>query len=264
MDQTQEQEFLEFAGEIILQAGGIAAGYFRRPLPVDSKDGGAGFDPVTAADREIEAFIRGKISARYPDHAILGEEQAERSGTSGYRWVIDPIDGTRSFISGSPLWGILLGLMHGDDCLLGLMHQPYLQETFGGSSTGAFLQRGSERRPIATRGTGDLRDATLYCTHPSMFAEKQDYLRFMEVADRCRMMRYGGDCYAYCLLASGYVDLVIEHVGGPYDIVPLIPIITAAGGIITDWQGGPAIAGAKVLAAGNPTLHEQARSLLRQ
>ena len=262
MDKTQEQEYLAFASEVVLQAGGIAIGYFRRPIPIESKDNGTGFDPVTAADREIEAFIRKEISAKYPDHAILGEEQDDRPGSSGYRWVIDPIDGTRAFISGSPLWGLLLGLMQEDNCVLGLMHQPYLQETFSGSSAGAFLQRGAERRPLATRATRNLDTATLYCTHPSMFVAEQDYKRFMNVADQCRLMRYGGDCYAYCLLAGGYIDLVIEHVGGPYDIVPLIPIITAAGGVVTDWQGGAAIAGEKILAAANPIVHEQALSIL--
>ena len=262
MDKELEQEFLTFAGDIIVRAGEIASGYFRRPIPVHSKDGAAGFDPVTAADREIEAFLREEIIAAYPDHAILGEEQADRAGSSGYRWVIDPIDGTRSFISGSPLWGILLGLMQGDSCLLGLMHQPYLHETFGGSSAGAFLQRGAERQPITTRATRELGDATLYCTHPSMFSRQEDFLRFTQVAEACRMMRYGGDCYAYCLLAGGHVDLVIEHLGGPYDIVPLIPIITAAGGVVSDWHGGPATAGARVLAAANADLHEQALSIL--
>ena len=264
MDKVNEQEYLGFAREIILRAGAIAVKYFRRPIPIDSKNSGSGFDPVTAADREIEAFIRGEIASRYPDHSILGEEQADRTGSSGYRWVIDPIDGTRSFISGSPLWGILLGLMQGDRCLLGLMHQPYLQEIFYGSSAGAYLERGPAQHPITTRATRALRESTLYCTHPSMFTDQQDYLRFMQVADRCRMMRYGGDCYAYCLLASGCIDLVIEHVGGPYDIVPLIPIIVAAGGLVTDWQGGSAVSGGKILAAANATVHEQALSILNE
>ena len=262
MDKVQELEYLAFAREIIRRAGAIANGYFRRPIPIDSKAVGSGFDPVTAADREIEAFLREEIAAKYPDHAILGEEQAERSGSSGWRWVIDPIDGTRAFISGSPLWGILLGLMQGDNCMLGLMYQPYMQEIFYGSSAGAFLERGQETRPLATRATRDLDTATLYCTHPSMFTDEQEYLRFMNVADRCRLMRYGGDCYAYCLLAGGYIDVVIEHVGGPYDIVPLIPIIEAAGGVVTDWQGNAAIAGEQILAAANQVVHEQVLSIL--
>lgn len=264
MDKPTEQEYLAFAREIVLRAGEFAGKYFRRPIPIDSKDTGTGFDPVTAADREIEAFIRGEIASRYPDHSIHGEEQADRIGSSGYCWIIDPIDGTRSFISGSPLWGILLGLMQGDRCLLGLMHQPYLQEIFYGSSAGAYLERGPERSPITTRATRELNEATLYCTHPSMFTDKQDYLRFMQVADQCRMMRYGGDCYAYCLLACGCIDLVVEHVGGPYDIVPLIPIIEAAGGVVTDWQGRGAASGGKILAAANATVHEQALSILNK
>ena len=262
MNMIPEDELLNFARKVVVDAGEIACKYFRKPIPIDSKDSGSGFDPVTAADREIEAFIRDKIISAYPDHSILGEEEEDHTGTSSYRWVIDPIDGTRAFISGSPLWGILLGLTREDECLLGLMHQPYMNETFFGSRDGAFIYHGSERRPITTRATRELSECTLYCTHPSMFTGKDDYARFSRVADNCRLMRYGGDCYSYCLLASGCIDLVIEDLGGPYDIIPLIPIIDAAGGMVTDWEGGSAHAGGRIIAAANQDVHEQALALL--
>jgi histidinol phosphatase-like enzyme (inositol monophosphatase family) len=262
MSDAQTQEFMVFATDVIKSAGEIACKYFRTPLKVDVKGNGSRFDPVTAADREIEAFIRERISSRYPDHAILGEEAGAHKGSSTYRWVIDPIDGTRSFISGSPMWGILLGLMEGETCLLGLMHQPYIKETFTGSSAGAFIDVGADRRPIATRSVRTLDEATVYSTHPSMFNSEQDYARFLRVADRCRLMRYGGDCYSYCLLASGFIDLVIEGGLAPYDIIPLIPIIEGAGGVVTNWSGGPAVSGGNIIAAATSELHELAVSFL--
>ena len=160
------------------------------------------------------------------------------------------------------MWGVLLGVMKGDSCLLGLMHQPYLHETFSGSNKEAFFERGSQRRPINTGVTADLGEAVLYCTHPAMFDNKQDYLRFMAVAEQSRLMRYGGDCYSYCMLACGFVDLVIEAGLAPYDIIPLIPIIEGAGGIVTAWDGGSAIQGGNIIAAANADLHRQAISIL--
>ena len=262
MPAARTQEFLEFALDVIEGAGDIACKYFRTPIKVDEKGNGTIFDPVTVADREIEAYIRDRISAGYPDHSILGEEADAYEGDSAYRWVIDPIDGTRSFISGSPLWGILLGLMEGDTCLLGIMHQPYIKETFTGSSAGAFLCQGADRRPVTTRRVRNLDEATVYSTHPSMFKSEQDYARFLRVADRCRLMRYGGDCYSYCLLACGFIDLVIEAGLAPYDIIPLIPIIERAGGMVTDWDGGPAISGGNIIASATSDLHELAVSIL--
>jgi len=262
MTNAQAQEFMDFARDVIEDAGSIACKYFRTPIKVDEKGTGTEFDPVTVADREIEEFIRDRISSRYPEHAIRGEEAGDHRGNSTYRWFIDPIDGTRSFISGSPLWGILLGLMQGDDCLLGLMHQPYIKETFTGSGAGAFLIQGANIRPIATRNIRNLGEATIYSTHPSMFGA-EDFKRFLKVADQCRLMRYGGDCYSYCLLASGFIDLVIEGGLAPYDIIPLIPIIEAAGGIVTDWSGGPALSGGNIIAAATSELHELAVSILK-
>jgi myo-inositol-1(or 4)-monophosphatase len=259
-----DQALLAFARETIEAAGSIALRYFRTPMEIENKSGHRKFDPVTRADREIEEFIRGRISAAYPGHSIVGEEAAPREGHEGFRWFIDPIDGTKAFISGVPAWGILLGLMEEDACLFGLVHQPFLRETYLGSKQGAYLCRDAESYLLRTRDTMDLKDAVLYCTHPDMFQAETDLPAFRRVAERCKLMRFGGDCYSYCLLAYGFIDLVIEAGLNRHDIIPLIPIIEAAGGRVTDWSGGNAAGGGRIVAAGNRRLHEQALDLLRQ
>lgn len=262
LDKQELDDMLAFAQATIEAAGPIALKYFRMPLAVENKAGKSAFDPVTRADREIEAFIRDRISNAYPGHGIIGEETGTSEGEDRIKWLIDPIDGTRAYISGVPMWGILLGLMDGDSCSFGLMHQPYLQETYSGSFNGAFISKGETLQPLATRVTGKLKDAILYCTHPDMFQTGKDFTRFKAIANRCRLMRYGGDCYSYCLLAQGCIDLVIEADLKPYDIMPLIPIIEAAGGVVTDWQGNSAVNGGKVIAAANSVLHEKVLQLM--
>ena len=256
------QDMLAFARQTIAAAGAIALQYFRVPLNVENKAGGGHFDPVTRADREIEAYIRDRITTAYPGHAIVGEEAGLRTGRDNYCWFIDPIDGTKAYISGMPLWGILLGLMEGDACRFGLVHQPYMQELYIGSALGAYLYQGASTHTMTTRDKVELPDAILYCTHPAMFQSDGDLRLFQQVAARCKLMRYGGDCYSYCLLALGYIDLVMEADLKPHDIVPLIPIIEAAGGKVTDWQGNSAINGGKIIASANSLLHEQVLKLL--
>ncbi|MBW2293088.1 MAG: histidinol-phosphatase, partial [Deltaproteobacteria bacterium] len=181
---------------------------------------------------------------------------------SPYCWIIDPIDGTRAFISGVPAWGILLGLTLDKTCIAGVMHQPYLGETFLGGSGRASMRRAGKKLDLHTSETSDVASAVAYCTHPSMFTAKKDLERFQRVAHTSRMMRYGGDCYSYCLLALGMIDLVIDGELKPYDIIPLIPIVEGAGGVVTNWQGESAMAGGLVVAAANPELHAQALDLL--
>ena len=253
---------LEFARATIEAAGPIALKYFRLPLTVENKAGTSRFDPVTVVDREIEAFIKDRISNAYPGHTIVGEETGTRQGNDSIRWFIDPIDGTRAYISGVPMWGILVGLMEGSNCCFGLMHQPYLQETYTGSIAGSFISKGETSQPLTTRETMELADAILYCTHPDVFSDKQDFTTFKVIAKQCRLMRYGGDCYSYCLLAQGCIDLVIEADLKAYDIVPLIPIIEAAGGMVTDWQGNRPVNGGKVVASANSVLHEKVLQLM--
>ena len=262
LDERAIREYLDTAVFVAETAGRIALRYFRNPVDVEDKSGGGAFDPVTRADKEVESSIRADLERLFPDHGILGEEEAERESDSPYRWVIDPIDGTRAFISGVPVWGILLGLTVDGACLAGVMHQPYLGETFLGGAGGAWVRRAEKEQAMRTRPTSEITSAILYCTHPSMFERDEDRHGFERVANKSRMMRFGGDCYSYCLLAHGLIDLVVEGGLRPYDIIPLIPIIEGAGGIVTNWQGGEASGGGRIVAAANSELHSQALEIL--
>ena len=255
-------EALVFAQQAMQGAGAVALRYFRQPLEVENKLAEGNFDPVTCADRAVEAFLREELGRRFPDFGVIGEEDGVTPGTSDINWVIDPIDGTKAFISGFPTWGILLGLQQGDQVLVGLMHQPVTGELFYGSAAGAFLQHNGATIAIQTRQSTHLEEALLYCTHESMFANEDNLARFRQVAAQARLQRFGGDCYSYCMLALGQIDLVIEDTLQPYDIVPLIPIIEAAGGVITDVQGNSPVTGGFVVAAANKQLYEEVMALL--
>jgi histidinol phosphatase-like enzyme (inositol monophosphatase family) len=255
MDPSAVDAALTAAVEIVEAAGPIALRHFRQPLDVANKASGEAFDPVTQADREVEAAIRLGLAERFPDFGIYGEEQGEQAGSAPQRWVIDPIDGTRAFMTGMPGWGILLGLSEGDACLAGVVHQPFLGETFFGRSRGSLFKSEGETQALRTRSTQHISESLLYCTHPSMFEVGEELSAFERLAEDVRMSRFGGDCYAYCLLAMGQIDLVVEAQLQPYDIIPLIPIIEGAGGVVTNWQGEPAHAGGRVVAAANAALH---------
>ena len=192
-----------------------------------------GFDPVTAADREAEQAIRKLIRAEYPGHGILGEEFGSENAEARHVWVIDPIDGTRSFISGIPLWGTLVGLTEDGDAVAGMMAQPFTGELFHASGGKAWHERPGVKRRLATRKTVALAEATLCTTTPAMFRGGQ-HDAYERLERSVRMSRYGTDCYGYAMLAAGQVDLVVEVGLQAYDIVALIPIIEAAGGMITD------------------------------
>jgi histidinol-phosphatase len=242
---------------IVAAAGELALRHFRVPITVENKLDAGAFDPVTEADRGVEALIRNRLGAAYPDSPIMGEEEGFTPGTSEWSWIIDPIDGTRAFITGVPAWGILLGLLHGGRPVGGIMHQPYLGETFVGSPSGAELRRAGQRQPLRTSGRTTLSEAVLYSTHPSMFTGAAE-AGFGAVSAAVRMTRFGGDCYSYCLLAYGFIDLVIESGLQPYDILPLVPIIEAAGGVVTDLDGDAPLRGGTVIATASPALHARA------
>jgi len=262
LPQQEVAEALVFAQQAVQLAGKIALDYFRRPLAVDNKLEDGRFDPVTCADREVESYLRQELGSRFPDFGIIGEEAGVTPGRSDINWLIDPIDGTKAFISGFPTWGILLGLQQGAKTLAGLMHQPATGELFYGSAAGAFLRHHGQTTAIQSRQDVRLADALLYCTHESMFANEANLAAFRRVAAHARLQRFGGDCYSYCMLALGQIDLVIEDTLQPYDIVPLIPIIEAAGGVVTDVQGRTPVTGGFVVAAANRQLHEQVLALL--
>lgn len=221
-----------------------------------------GFDPVTEADRASERAMRTILGQRRPHDAIIGEEYGPTPGTSGLTWVLDPIDGTRAFISGAPSWGTLIGLTGPDGrAVFGIVDQPFTDERFIGGFGLAVVEGGRGRCDLRVRGGVDLASATLMTTFPELKGEGEA-AAFARVSAAVRLTRYGLDCYAYALLAAGHVDLVIESGLQTYDIVAPIAVIEAAGGVVTNWQGGPAEAGGQVLAAATPALHAAALQLL--
>ena len=233
--------------------------HFRTPLAVESK--AEGFDPVTVADRAGEAAMRAVLSDARPDDAVLGEEAGAAAGTSGLTWVLDPIDGTRGFISGTPTWGVLVGLRDAEGPLLGLVDQPFTGERFAGDAAGATWTRGEERRALAVRETEALAEATILTTFPEV-GTPEEGAAFRRVAGRCRLTRYGMDCYAYALLAAGHVDLVVEAGLHAYDIAGPLALVEAAGGVVTAWDGGSALDGGTCVAAATPALHAAALEAL--
>jgi myo-inositol-1(or 4)-monophosphatase len=254
-------DFSQFVNELATLSGQAILPFFRTALSPHDKSRGGAFDPVTEADRAGEAVMRRLIKATFPDHGVVGEEYGEENADAEYVWVLDPIDGTKAFIAGLPVWGTLIGLLRRGDPVYGMMHQPYTAEQFfgdGGSAT--FRGRGGSRKLKARRNT-PLAEAILSTTSPKMFSgDRLD--AYNRVEREVRLARYGCDCYAYCMLAAGHIDLVIEAGLKPYDIVALIPIIEGAGGIVTAWDGGPAAKGGSIVAAGDRRLHEAALRLL--
>lgn len=220
-----------------------------------------GFDPVTQADREAESAIRTVLAARRSHDAILGEEMAASAGSSGLTWVIDPIDGTRGYMCGTPTWGVLIAVADAHGPILGLIDQPYIGERFIGGLGQAVLTGPQGTRPLATRAPRPLAEASLFTTFPEI-GTAEERRAFAGLSGRVRLTRYGMDCYAYALLALGQIDLVVEAGLHAYDINAPIAVIEAAGGIVTDWQGGPAHGGGRVLAAANAAIHAEALAIL--
>jgi len=258
-----DSEFLDFAIRMAHAAGAAILPHFRECIDIEDKGGAGRYDPVTIADRAAEAAIRAGIAQRYPDHGIRGEEHGVQTGRSRYTWVIDPIDGTRSFILGQMHWATLIALHDGERPIIGVCHQPYVGETFTGTADGvAEWRRGGERRRLAVRRCAAVDDAVLACTDPTMFRTPAERACFDRVAARARLTRWGGDCYAYCLLAMGFIDVVIETSLHAYDIQALMPIVEAAGGIVTAWDGGTCAEGGSVVACGDRSLHPRVLALL--
>lgn len=233
---------------------------FRQNGRVDNKLA-AGFDPVTEADQAAELAIRRLIEKEFPDHGILGEEHGSVRLDSKHIWVIDPIDGTRAFISGIPVWGTLIGLKEDDVAIAGLMAQPFTGETFYALHGEAFLQHQGAIRKLKCRKTETLAEATLLTTTPSLF-KGDARARFDKLESKVRLSRYGCDCYAYAMLAAGFIDLVVETGLNPYDIVALIPIIESAGGVVKTWDGGWPEGGGNIVAAASVALCEQAMEVM--
>jgi histidinol phosphatase-like enzyme (inositol monophosphatase family) len=251
-----------FVEELATVSGQAILPFFRTALGAENKAGAGAFDPVTEADRAAEVAMRRLIKQRFPQHGILGEEFGAEGTDAEYVWVLDPIDGTRAFIAGLPLWGTLIGLTRAGAPVRGLMHQPFTGERFAGDGGQATWRGPSGERRLRTRRCDGLADAILCTTSPKLFSG-DEAAAYDAVESAVRLARYGTDCYAYCMLAAGHVDLVVEAGLKPYDIVALIPIIEGAGGVVTDWQGGSAASGGRIVAAGDPRLHAAALERLR-
>ena len=256
----------DFLLELARAAATQTLPHFRNRVAVESKfKEGVRFDPVTEADRAAERAMRALITGRYPTHAILGEELGEVMGSgegSALQWVLDPIDGTKPFICGIPVWGTLVGLKVEGRARMGLMSQPFTGENFWSDGSKAWSQGPVQGlTQLQVRDVGDLANATLHTTSPESFKGPLKNA-FARLNDATRFTRYGGECYAYAMLAAGNIDLCVEIGLQPYDIVPMIPIIEAAGGVVTCFDGSRAEGGGNVLASATPRLHEAALRLL--
>lgn len=259
-----DPRFLACAHVLADKAASVTLPFFRKILTVDNKLLNGDFDPVTAADHAAEKIISDHLAGVFPDHGLEGEEFGYHREGRRFKWVVDPIDGTRSFIIGSPMWGTLIGLMDRTQPLLGLIDQPFTKERFWSDGMRTFFsQDKSNQKIICTRKCENLDEAILMTTDPELFKEETKRSCFYALRSRVRMTRYSGDCYAYALLASGLVDVILECELKPHDIIPLIPIVQSAGGCLTDWKGNVPVNGGSVLACGDKKLHEKIIKLLQ-
>ncbi|RBW59017.1 histidinol-phosphatase [Ruegeria sp. A3M17] len=253
---------LEVAEEMADAARAAILPYFRQTNLDTTNKLDDGFDPVTIADRNAETAMRSVLARHRPEDGIFGEEFGREEGSSGRTWVLDPIDGTRGFISGTPTWGVLIALSTSDGPIMGVIDQPYIGERFVGSADIAQVTGPTGTAPLKTRSTSALDQAVVFTTFPEV-GTPEDRAGFEAVARQAKLTRYGMDCYAYALVAAGQVDLVIESSLNAYDIQAPIAVIEAAGGVVTDWRGGPAHNGGRALAAANLELHAVALEILR-
>jgi myo-inositol-1(or 4)-monophosphatase len=265
-------DFAAFVERLAQVSGEVILPFFRSAIRAEDKSQGGVFDPVTEADRGAEAAMRRLIGQTFPAHGVIGEEYGSDRPEAEYVWVLDPIDGTKSFVSGLPTWGTLIGLMNRGQPVYGMMAQPFTRERFYGDG-----KRASSRtlapthgdapptewatRSLHTRACASLAEATLMTTSP-MLIQEADRAAYARVESKVRLTRYGGDCYAYCALAAGFVDLVIETNLKPHDVVALAPIIEGAGGVVTTWDGENAANGGRIIAADDRAVYDQARRLL--
>jgi histidinol phosphatase-like enzyme (inositol monophosphatase family) len=248
MDFTAYRTFMmELAGD---------SGAFIKPLfgqvrlTVETK---ADHSPVTIADRGAEELLRAAIKRRYPQHGIIGEEFGSENAGAEFVWVLDPIDGTKSFITGVPLWGTLIALLHGGQPVLGCIHQPILGQLIVGDGRTTELNG----RAVRCRPTTRVEAATLLTSDPLMPGKVQGGAAFDALARRAKLVRTWGDCYGYLLVASGWADVMLDPIMNPWDIAALVPIIRGAGGVITDWRGGAAYPADSTIAAATPELHAE-------
>lgn len=261
LDSTTKNELTACAHALADAARAAILPHFRTAgLEADNKLS-EGFDPVTVADKAAERAMREVLARLRPDDGILGEEYGSTEGSTGLTWVLDPIDGTRAFLSGTPTWGVLIAVMDDTGPVMGMVDQPYIRERFHGGFGAAWVDGPSGRQTLATRAARGLDEAILFTTFPEVGSE-DEARAFHELAGHVRLTRYGMDCYGYALVAAGQVDLVVEAGLQAYDIQGPQAVVEAAGGVVTDWQGGPAHMGGRVIAAANAEIHAAALEIL--
>lgn len=256
-------EFEAFAVDLARDAARVTLPLFRSDIGHDDKGGPGGFDPVTEADRQAEAVIRRRIAERYPDHGVIGEEYGADRPDAEHVWVLDPVDGTRAFIAGLPLWTTLIALRTAGTPTVGVIAQPYLDEIFVGGPSGARLLRGESETPLAVRACERLNDAVIATTDPDIFTGSE-LGAWTQVRAAARLARLGCDAYAYAMLAAGRIDLVAEAGLKPWDWSALVPVIRAAGGAVVNWRGQAPDDGGQILAVGDARLIDQALVTLRR
>ena len=251
-------ELVALAHRLADAARPIAAKYFRTQVKIDDKSDAT---PVTIADREAETAMRALLTKHVPAHGVFGEEHGAVRTDAEYVWVLDPIDGTKAFITGMPIFGTLIALLHKGTPVMGIIDQPIQKERWFGADGEHATFNG---QPATTRACAKLADAYMYSTAPEMFTTPGATSSHETLAKKVKNFRWGGDCYAYGLLASGHVDLVVEYGLKLYDFAALVPVIKSAGGLITDWQGQPLDmhSPGAVLAAGDAAVHRAAMDVL--
>ena len=256
---AETNQLTDFMLELAKAAGSAILPFFRKTLDIADK-GGKGWDPVTEGDRAAELAIRALIGQKYPNHGIIGEEFGENKPNSSYTWILDPIDGTRAFLIGLPVWTTLIGLYRDGKPLLGLMHQAFVGETFVGTPEGSFHLRDGKKTAIKVAGPKPLAATMAGTTSPHLYENAQ---RFEALRQAVRLMRYGGDAYFFSLMAAGHLDLALDAGLQIYDIAALIPIIKGAGGVIDTWDGKDPSLGGNIIAASNQRLLDEAKALLQ-
>jgi myo-inositol-1(or 4)-monophosphatase len=253
--------YVPFLHELAETAAAHTRPLFRSAFAIENKAGdgaddgiGDGLNPVTAADRGAEAAMRRLINERYPGHGILGEEYGAENLDADWVWVLDPIDGTRGFICGIPLWGTLIGLRYEGEPVLGMISQPILNERFFGSVDGSYYWNSGTETPLRTRPCETIETAHISTTDPRLFTS-QERPRYDRVENKAKLARYGYDCYAHAMVALGQIDCVIEAGVGAHDIEPIAPVIAGAGGRATNWSGGSVKGGGQIVTSGDARLH---------
>jgi len=261
VSEAQRKHYLDFALQLAAVGGEPTRRHFREKIQIDNKLGEEGFDPVTVADREAESAIRTEIRRHYPEHGVFGEEEGYQAG-NGLTWVIDPIDGTRAFMTGMLHWGVLVALFDGERPIVGVMHQPFTDEFFYGDNASAYYRRGQREQRLHVRRCDRLDDAAMAATGPEFFQQGREREAFRALRGKVKLVRYGGDCYLHGMVAMGQLDLGVEAGLKPYDIQALMPIIIGAGGLVTTWCGENASMGGRVITAGSAQLHGLATDVL--